>query len=134
MFEPRITHDDLPLSFGSFKPTGHVVVVFPEDTSADQLAQSLRDHGVDEADIVRLKPEEVVERFKPLLPEASGASGFGSEIQSMRQMYLLALEGHGLMIIRVRDDDVQERVAQAARQGRATLAKKYGMLTIEELI
>lgn len=134
MFEPHITKDDLPLSFGSFKPTGHVVVVFPEDATADELAQSLREHGVDEADIVRLTPEEVVERFKPLLPEASGASGFGSEIQSMRQMYLLALEGHGLMIIRVRDDEVQERVAQAARQGRATLAKKYGMLTIEELI
>ena len=134
MFEPDFTKDNLPLSFGSFKPTGHVVVVFPEETAADDVAKSLRDHGVAEADIVRLTPEEVVERFKPLLPDASGASGFGSEIQSMRQMYMLALEGHGLMIIRVRDDDVQNRVAEAARAGNATLAKKYGMLTIEELI
>ncbi|MBQ1766048.1 MAG: hypothetical protein IIZ92_24575 [Aquincola sp.] len=134
MFEPKITKDDLPLSFGSFKPTGHAVVVFPQEACADQLAQSLREHGLADADIVRLTPEEVVARFKPLLPEASGASGFGSEIQSMRQIYLLALEGHGLMIIRVTDDDMQERVAHAAREGKATLAKKYGLLTIEELI
>lgn len=134
MFEPHITKDDLPLSFGSFKPTGHVVLVFPQESTADQLAQSLREHGLSDADIVRLTPQEVVERFKPLLPEASGASGFGSEIQSMRQIYLLALEGHGLMILRVPDDATQERVASAARQGQATLAKKYGLLTIEELI
>lgn len=134
MFEPTITKDNLPLSFGSFKPTGHVVIVFPEEAAADSVAQSLQSHGVADGDIVRLSAEEVVAQFKPLLPDASGASGFGSEIQSMRQMYLLALEGHGLMIVRVRDDETQNRVAEAARSGKATLAKKYGMLTIEELI
>ena len=134
MFEPTITKDNLPLSFGSFKPTGHVVIVFPEESAADTVAQSLQSQGVADGDIVRLSPEEVVAQFKPLLPDASGASGFGSEIQSMRQMYLLALEGHGLMIVRVRNDEMQNRVAEAARSGKATLAKKYGMLTIEELI
>lgn len=134
MFEPTITKDNLPLSFGSFKPTGHVVIVFPEASAEDSVAQSLQSSGVADSDIVRLSAEEVVAQFKPLLPDASGASGFGSEIQSMRQMYLLALEGHGMMIVRVRDDETQNRVADAARDGKATLAKKYGMLTIEELI
>ena len=111
-------------------PLRHTVAHWPAGAAPTRWIVRIR---VD-ADIVRLTPEEVVARFKPLLPEASGASGFGSEIQSMRQIYLLALEGHGLMIIRVTDDDMQERVAHAAREGKATLAKKYGLLTIEELI
>lgn len=131
LLHPTITKDALPLSFGAFKPTGHVVVVLPDVDAGDRMLQRL---GMAPYDALRLTAEEVVERFKPLLPESSGAAGFGSEIQSMRQIYLLALEGHGLVILRTPDSDADQHVAEAARAEGAVLAKKYGMLTIEELI
>ncbi len=131
MLHPTITKEALPLSFGAFKPTGHVVVVLPDEAAGDRMLQRL---GMRDYDAVRLSAEEVVERFKPLLPDASGASGFGSEIQSMRQIYLLALEGHAMMILRAPDTDAQDHLADAARAEGAVLAKKYGMLTIEELL
>ncbi len=98
------------------------------------MLETLRGHGMATDSAVRLSAAEVVERFKPLLPDASGASGFGSEIQSMRQIYLLALEGHGLVMIRAADDDATAHVAAAAKAEGAVLAKKYGLLTIEELL
>lgn len=134
MFETTVTRDNLPLSFGTFKPTGHVAVIFSDETAIDRMLETLRGHGVATDRAVRLSAAEVVERFKPLLPDASGASGFGSEIQSMRQIYLLALEGHGLVMIRAADDDATAHVAAAAKAEGAVLAKKYGLLTIEELL
>lgn len=133
MTDRHINKDQLPLSFGAFKPTGHVVLVYADDR-APALTQALRARGLAEADIVSMTSEEVAERFKALLPDTSGASGFGSEIQSMRQIYMLALEGHGMAIVRVPDDRTRSHVVAVAQEHDAVLAKEYGRLTVEELL
>jgi hypothetical protein len=129
-----IDKNDLPLTFGAFKPTGHVAVVFEGEEAGLDLLQAFRLLGLSDEELLYLSPAEVVERFKPLLPDSSGASGFGSEIQSMRQIYLLALEGNGMLVVHAPSDEATERIAETARRFNAKLAKKYNLLTIEELI
>ena len=48
----RMTKADHPQSLGAFKPVGHVVVAMPDDTSAAQAAQALRQQGFDADDIL----------------------------------------------------------------------------------
>ena len=69
-----------------------------------------------------------------MLPEAPGSAGFGSEIQSMRQIYLLATEGCSLLVVHAPHGDSVEKVKRIARQHGAKVAKRYGRLLIEDLI
>ncbi|MDB5999679.1 MAG: hypothetical protein JWP52_1378 [Rhizobacter sp.] len=130
----RITKEQLPLSFGSFKPVGHVVVAVENEEAADQFSQALQDAGFAETDVLHFSGEEWVERVEDLLPEASGMSGFGSEIQHMRQHYMLASDGNSLLIIFAPDKKREDKVAELAKRLGAKVAQSYGRLTVEDLI
>ena len=124
----------LPLSFGAFKPVGHIAVVLPDDKAGDAAAKALLDAGFAQGGVLHFSAAETAARFKDLLPEASGTSGFGSEIQSMRQIYLFATEGCSLLVVHAPDGDQVEHVERIARQHGAKVAKRYGRLLIEDLI
>ena len=47
--DATIDRNDLPLSFGAFKPVGHVAVVLPDDQAGTALAQALLGEGFPEA-------------------------------------------------------------------------------------
>ena len=130
----HLDRNELPLSFGAFKPVGHLAVVLPDDASGDAAAQALRDAGFAAGGVLHFDAAETAAQFKNLLPEASGASGFGSEIQSMRQIYLLATEGCSMLVVHAPDGDAVAKVEALARQHGAKLAKRYGRLLIEDLI
>jgi len=141
MSSPSDTADDghldrnrLPLSFGAFKPVGHIAVVLPDDAAGDALAQALREQGHAAAGVLHLSAAETAAQFKDMLPEASGASGFGSEIQSMRQIYLFALEGCSLVLVHAPDGEQAAQVEALAREHGAKIARRYGRLLIEDLI
>ena len=130
----HLDRDDLPLSFGAFKPVGHIAVVLPDDASGAAAAQALRDAGFAAGGVLHFSAAETAARFKELLPEAPGSAGFGSEIQSMRQIYLLATEGCSLLVVHAPEGDAVEKVESIARQHGAKVAKRYGRLLIEDLI
>ena len=126
--------DQLPLSFGAFKPVGHVAVVLPDDAAGNAMARALRDAGFAPGGVLHFSAAETAAKFKDLLPEASGASGFGSEIQSMRQIYLFATEGCSLVVVHAPGGDAAGKVEDLARAHGAKVAKRYGRLLIEDLI
>ncbi len=130
----HIERDQLPLSFGAFKPVGHIAVVLPDDRSGDAFVAALRDQGFAGGGVLHLKAEETAARFKDMLPEASGAAGFGSEIQGMRQIYLFALEGCSLVLVHAPEDERVAPVEALAREHGAKIARRYGRLLIEDLI
>ena len=130
----HLDRNDLPLSFGAFKPVGHIAVVLPDDAAGDTAAQALRDAGFAAGGVLHFSAAETAARFKELLPETPGSAGFGSEIQSMRQIYLLATEGCSLLVVHAPKGDVVEKVEGIARQHGAKVAKRYGRLLIEDLI
>lgn len=131
----HVDRDQLPLSFGAFKPVGHVAVVLPDNDAGVAFARALREElGLPAAGVLYFHADDVAARFKDLLPEASGASGFGSEIQSMRQIYLLATEGASLVLVHAPEGDQIDRLEALARRHGAKVAKRYGRLLIEDLI
>lgn len=129
-----IDRDDLPLSFGAFKPVGHVAVVLPDDRAGEAFVAALAERRFPDSGVLLLKSAETAEKFKDMLPEASGASGFGSEIQSMRQIYLHALDGCSLVLVHAPDDDRAAQVEELVRRHGAKMATRYGRLLIEDLI
>ena len=126
--------DQLPLSFGAFKPVGHIAVVLPDDRAGEACAAALREAGRATGSVLHLSAADTAAKFKDMLPEASGASGFGSEIQSMRQIYLLATEGCSLVLVHAPSGEQVAEVEALARKHGAKVAKRYGRLLIEDLV
>ena len=57
----------MPVSFGAFKPVGHVVVAFPDDESAQQAAHELRNLGFGPEDLLFYTGEENGREMRELL-------------------------------------------------------------------
>ncbi len=126
--------DSLPLQLGAFKPVGHVVIAFADDETAARAAQALRDDGTPEDEVLLYTAAEMVDSLRGPVAAASGAAGFGSEIEAMRNFMTLAEEGCGWLIVYAPEIDAQERVADLARRFDAEVARKYNRFTIEELL
>src|SRR5262249_38173304 len=126
--------DPLPTRLGAFKPVDHVVVTLEDDAVAAKTAKTLVDGGFDGADVIVLADDELAERLHALINNASGAAGFGSEIQAMRAYLKLAEEGAGWVIVYAPGPAATERVGEIARRFEALQARKYNVLTVEELL
>ena len=130
----KTAQTELPLMLGAFKPVGRVVVALANDEDALRMAEALKDAGFVDEDVDFFPAKVMTEELDDLLPDASGAAGFGWEIQSMRHYLQLAQEGCGWLIVRAKAHDKEARVAEIAKRHNAKLANKYNMLTVEELL
>ena len=130
----RMTKADHPQSLGAFKPVGHVVVAMPDDTSAAQAAQALRQQGFDADDILAYTAAEEDDEMDRMLQHTSDFAGFGYEVTLMRKYRELAARGASWLIVFAPEDDQAERVASTVRGHGALLAEKYHRLVIEDLL
>ncbi len=130
----RMTKEDFPVSFGVFKPVGHVVVALKDDEVAEQMAGALLERGFAEDDVLQFRSEEMSERLKTHLRHVSGTAGFGTELKFMEYYDELAAEGYGWLIVYTPDPKQEPIVAEVAGQFNARLAHKYNRLVTEELI
>ena len=134
MSAPRMTKDDLPQSFGTFKPVDHVVLAFADDAKADAAAQALRKAGFGEADLIAYSAGETDNRMREMLEHASDAAGFGYEISLMRRYQQLARDGASWLIVYAPQDEQDDRVGEIARQHGALAAVKYHRLVVEDIV
>lgn len=130
----RMTKDDVPRSFGAFKPIGHVVLAFDDDGQASRAAAALRDEGFEAGDIVQYSAVEEAEAMAELIGTASGTAEFGHEVLLMRRYRELAEAGCGWLVVFAPDDEHAEKVAGVARRHDARLAEKYHRLVVEDLL
>lgn len=129
------THiEDLPTSFGTLKPVGHVLMAVKTRSQADILSVALAEAGWPADTVSEFRPQETVEELAAMVGNASGLAGFGYEITLMRRYLELAREGHSWLLVKVDDDDHAERAAQLGRLYGASLAVHYRRFTVEELI
>ena len=134
MVQKLTKQNDFPLHLGAFKPTGHVVVTLEDDGAAQAFAAALNGEGIGADDVLVFTGAEMAARLRPLVDEASGAAGFGSEIQAMRAYLKLADEGAGSVIVYAPEEQVQQRVGALAGRHKALQARMYNRLTVEELV
>ena len=88
----RMTKNDIPLSFSTFKPIGHVVVAMPDDASAAAAIAALQQRDFEADDILHFSAAEEGDRMDRMLQHVSGFAGFGYEVTLMRRYQKLARE------------------------------------------
>lgn len=134
MSSARMTQSEFPLSFGAFKPVGHVVIALPPDARPQALQKDLQAAGFAAADVLVFSASEMAQKLHGLLPGVSEMAGFGSEVQTMRRYARMAEDGHQWVVVYAPDAAAQARAGRAAQAHRAILANAYKRLTVEELI
>ena len=130
----RMTKTQVPVSFGAFKPVGHVVVAFPNNQAAQQAAHELRDLGFGPEDILFYTGDEEGREMRDLLDGVSGTAEFGHEIVLMRRYAELAREGCGWLIVFAPEDEQAMRAGEVARRHGARLAERYHRLVVEDML
>jgi hypothetical protein len=130
------TSDPLPrevMSFGTFKPVGHVMIGVQDEGAVHALAASLQRHGL-ASGLVWVTPRESADELQALIDNASPLAGFGYEITLMRRYAELSRKGYRFLLVAVDEDEEAQRVGELAREFGARLAVRYGRLVVEELI
>lgn len=130
----RMTRDDIPLSFGAFKPIGHVVVALPDDARAEAAISMLRADGFEAEDVLYFSAAEEGDRMDRMLQHVSEFAGFGYEVTLMRRYQRLSREGCSWLLIYAPDDSRAAKAAAVVRQHGALIAEKYHRLVIEDLV
>ncbi len=130
----RMTKNDMPQSFGVFKPVGHVVVAMPDDPSADAAIAALKASGFDSEDILYFSAAEEGDQMDLMLEHVSDFAGFGYEVELMRRYQRLARDGASWLIVFAPSTEHATRVAEQVKPHGALLAEKYHRLVIEDLL
>jgi hypothetical protein len=129
-----LNKDAVPRSFGVFKPVGHVVIAFPQQADLKAAQEALAGAGFGKADVVEYSAQEMLSQIGDDLHEASGAAGFGYEINLRKLHRQLARQGHGWLVVRAPAEPEWAEVARIARRHHAAAAHRYGTLVVEELL
>lgn len=129
-----LARDDLPTSFGNFKPAGHVMIGLPDLPALRALRNALLRAGWAPEQLIEFSPRETVDEMSALIDGASPVSGFGSEITMMRRYLEAARQGTRWLLVQAHGDDTLLALTTMARAYGARLAVRYGHLVVEDLI
>jgi len=122
-----------PSTLGAFKPVGHVVIAFPEDTDLEQVQRALMHAGLSADAIVRMTPEQMIAQADHDLATASPLAAVGQELNLVKAHREMAASRHSFFIVAANDEQVP-RVTEVANAFHAARAQRYGRFIIEELI
>lgn len=124
------------LSFGVFKPVGHVVIAFPRAEDAAAGARALADLGLagGTGAVRSFDDGQMIDQIDRDIERASPLAAIGQELNLVRAHRALAEKGYHFVVVRAADAGQAARVAEIARGHGAERAHAYGNFIIEELI
>jgi hypothetical protein len=124
----------LPISFGVFKPVGHVVMALRSDSDLQAARQALQAQGFEAADLVAYTPREMIDQVDAEVPNASVLAGVGQELNLILAHRALALGGCSFLVVATPHQAQIDSATTVARGVPAVAAQHYGHFIIEELI
>lgn len=130
----RMTKGEFQQSLGALNPVGHAVLAFANDAIAGDTRAELLQAGLTEQDILSYTSAELFLNLDDMIRKASGAAGFGYEINLMRRYLTLASEGCGWLVVYAPEDDQVAKVTLVAKRFGAKSAVRYGRLVNEDLV
>jgi hypothetical protein len=130
----RMTKGEFQESLGALKPVGHGVLAFANDAIANDARADLLQAGFTDQDILTYTSAELFPDLDEMIRKASGAAGFGYEINLMRRYLTLAGEGASWLVVYAPEDDQIARLTQIAQRFGAKTAVRYGRLVNEDLV
>ena len=125
---------ETPRSFGVFKPVGHVVISFPQESQADRAADALAGLGLAPGAVRHYSDREMLHQIDQDMAHASPRASVGQEMNLVRAHRVLAEKGYHWLLVYAADDEQAARIAAVARNCGAERAQHYGRFIIEELI
>lgn len=123
---------ELPTSFGSFKPVGHLLLGLPDDATLERVREALQREGFAGDDVVQFTPRESAEEMARMIDGASPIAGFGYEITLMRRYLKLARDGYRWLLVHCESEERARFVAELAQPLGAGAAVHYRRLVEEE--
>jgi hypothetical protein len=129
-----MTKSELQESLGAFNPVGHAVLAFENDDTTGKVRQALQDAGLGQDDVLTFTSGELFPDLTEMMRNASGAAGFGYEINLMRRYMTLASEGAGWLVVYAPEEEQTAKIAAIAKQFGAKSAVQYGRLLHEDLV
>ena len=129
-----IDADNVPTSFGVFKPVGYLMVGLPTQAQADRLEAALQAAGWPPGAMHHFVPRESVAELAAMVDNAGAMAGFGYEITLLRRYLALAEQGYCWLLVKVSDSEHAAAAAETARAHGAVLAVYYRRFTVEDLL
>lgn len=126
--------DDMPTSFGVFKPVGYVMMGLPTQAQSLALESVLHDAGWLNGAVRHFTPRETVADLEAMIENAGPLAGFGYELTLLRRYLALTRQGYRWLLVKAGDAEHAAQAAELARQNGATLAVHYRTLVVEQLI
>lgn len=119
---------------GTFYPTGHVVILFPEQADAQRTAEGLLAEGGFSADrVMGLSPATVLREIALKGDADIPLPSVGTEGATARSFESLARKGHHGLVVAADSREDAERLMVIARRVPFSLAQRYRTLVIEDL-
>jgi hypothetical protein len=130
--KPVVDLSDPPTSFSAFKPTGHIVIGFPDDDSGGRAKAALAQAGIE--GVQQVASAEMRSHMAQMLDLASGSAEFGHEIVAMRRYLALSAEGYGWLVVPASDESAARDVVAMVEPLGARVATHYRRLVIADLL
>jgi len=126
--------DDLPTSFGVFKPVGHVMIGLPTQAQLDALVAALGVAGWPGTAARQFSPLESAAELQAMADKAGALAGFGYEISLLRRYVSLTGQGYRWLLVQAGDSERAVAAAKIAQDCGATLGVYYRTLLVEDMI
>ncbi len=126
--------NNVPESFGVFKPVGHVVVAFRTVGDVETAERALAEQGFAASDMVRYTPSEMIAQVNAEIEKASPMAAIGQDLNLIKAHRELAQDGCSFLVVHAPEDAHVDKVDAVARRLKAVAAQRYGRFITEELI
>lgn len=107
--------DDVPTSFGVFKPVGCLMVGLPTQALAAGLVEALHGAGWPGGEVLHFTPRESLAEPKVMVENAGSMAGFGCGITLLRRYVGLAKIGYRWVLAKVDGVDHAPRLQPRSR-------------------
>jgi len=126
--------NNVPESFGVFKPVGHVVVTLRTAGDLHAAEAALIEQGFAASEMVRYTPAEMIAQVDAEVVKASPLAAIGQDLNLIKAHRELAQEGCSFLVVHAPEQAHVDKVNAVAHALKAVAAQRYGRFITEELI
>jgi hypothetical protein len=128
-----VNKSDPPTSYGIFKPVGHTLIAFGEETQLQEAVASLASIGFLPGSMVRYTADEMLAQINAELLSHNPLANFGYELDLINVHKGFAEQGCTFLVVEAPTDALAAQVATLVGRLHPVSAQHYGRLMIEDL-
>ena len=133
MTDFKVTPDMLTTFGGTFYPKGYMVIMFPNEKDAQQVAAAVGNFS-DKPAVFELDPATVLREIGQVDGDSDvDLPSVGTEGATVRKYVQLARKGNSALMIKADSDEVAEQVMAEVRKVPFSYGQRYHLLAIEDL-